>query len=166
MRVLGVDPGAGGALAVIENGQLMDLHDMPVGIQKIGKSNKRRIIPAGLAQLLRDLMPLDAAYVEEVGVRRGEAPTASFAFGQGRGFIVGALAALWVPTFDVRPQDWRKLVGVRGRPGDKGPSRMTASQRWPSWAGSFARVKDDGRAEAALIAFAGYLKESNHGPED
>jgi hypothetical protein len=36
---------------------------------------------------------------------------------------------------------------------DKGESRALAMRLWPDHGDRFARVKDDGRAEAALIAW-------------
>jgi crossover junction endodeoxyribonuclease RuvC len=45
-----------------------------------------------------------------------------------------------------------------GRDGAKDAARSEAIHRWPAKAGLFARVKDDGRAEAALIAVAGLQK--------
>jgi hypothetical protein len=39
-------------------------------------------------------------------------------------------------------------------------ARSEATRRWPAKAALIARVKDDGRAEAALIALAGFVRES------
>jgi crossover junction endodeoxyribonuclease RuvC len=36
---------------------------------------------------------------------------------------------------------------------DKGESRRRATQLFPDYADQWTRVKDDGRAEAALLAF-------------
>jgi crossover junction endodeoxyribonuclease RuvC len=41
----------------------------------------------------------------------------------------------------------------------KDAARGAAIARWPAKAALFARVKDDGRAEAALIALAGLMRE-------
>ena len=38
-------------------------------------------------------------------------------------------------------------------------ARSEAIRRWPDKATLFARVSDDGCAEAALIALAGFLRE-------
>ena len=46
-----------------------------------------------------------------------------------------------------------------GREGAKDAARAEAIRRWPNNAALFARVKDDGRAEAALIAVAGIKRE-------
>ena len=53
------------------------------------------------------------------------------------------------------PASWKKHFKLSK---DKGVSRATASQRFPQNAELFKRVKDDGRAEAALIALYGYEK--------
>jgi hypothetical protein len=42
---------------------------------------------------------------------------------------------------------------------DKDASRAAAIQRWPARAELFSRKKDDGVAEAALIAIAGIVRE-------
>jgi crossover junction endodeoxyribonuclease RuvC len=38
---------------------------------------------------------------------------------------------------------------------DKTASRRLACQKWPAFSHLWARVKDDGRAEAALLAYFG-----------
>jgi len=45
-----------------------------------------------------------------------------------------------------------------GRAGAKDAARSEAIRRWPTKGALFARVRDDGRAEAALIAVAGLMK--------
>jgi hypothetical protein len=42
----------------------------------------------------------------------------------------------------------------------KNASRAMAIQRFPDSAEQFARVKDDGRSDGALIALAGLLREA------
>ena len=59
------------------------------------------------------------------------------------------------------PPSWKRLVGIPpGRDGAKDAARSEAARRWPDKAGLFARVKDDGRAEAALIAVAALMREA------
>jgi hypothetical protein len=50
-----------------------------------------------------------------------------------------------------------------GKAGAKDAARSEAIRRWPDKARLFARVKDDGRAEAALIAVAGVIREARNG---
>ncbi|MFS9669006.1 hypothetical protein, partial [Klebsiella pneumoniae] len=54
----------------------------------------------------------------------------------------------------VKPTVWKSSLQV---PRDKNQARARATQLFPSAAAQVARVKDDGRAEAALIAFWGLL---------
>jgi len=53
----------------------------------------------------------------------------------------------------VAPATWKRALG--GIPAEKDAARARASQLMPSASGYWARKKDDGRAEAALIAFWG-----------
>ena len=53
---LGVDPGALGALAVInEDGVLVAVHDMPFDLVKIGKTNKKRINAEKIQKILSEM---------------------------------------------------------------------------------------------------------------
>ena len=65
------------------------------------------------------------------------------------GVILGVLAGTGVAIELVRPAIWKKGAGI-GK--DKGSARKAAQERFPDAADLFARVKDDGRAEAALLA--------------
>jgi hypothetical protein len=57
----------------------------------------------------------------------------------------------------VTPAKWKRDMKL-GK--DKGEARDMAMRRWPNHRDKFKRVKDDGRAEAALIALWGRM---NHG---
>ena len=61
----------------------------------------------------------------------------------------GMLVMAGVPYELVRPAAWKKIMGVSA---DKGEARVMAQKLFPQIAQQFSRVKDDGRAEAALIA--------------
>ena len=96
------------------------------------------------------------AFVESVNARPGEGPTGAFAFGRARGVIEGVLAAAGIPATFVTPPAWKRAVGLTLA--SKDASRAEAIRRWPNHAELFARVKDDGRAEAALIGAAGLMR--------
>jgi crossover junction endodeoxyribonuclease RuvC len=60
------------------------------------------------------------------------------------------------------PPVWKRSVGLApGKDGAKDAARSEAIRRWPHRAELFARVKDDGRAEAALIGVAGLSRNGN-----
>jgi len=153
--ILGIDPGASGAIAFFdyEKGDLT-IFDMPTAtIERNGKS-KKEVSPAMLAMVCRGI-EVRRAVVERVNARPGQGVTSMFAFGRSFGIVEGVLGGLNIPTSYVTPQQWRKAMQVReGKDG----SRQRAAELFPKYANQFARVKDDGRAEAALIAYFGALK--------
>jgi crossover junction endodeoxyribonuclease RuvC len=160
MTILGVDIGSAGALALLdEAGELLDVADMP--ILRDGPANR----PAVNGPLLATLVGrwgASRAVIEFVGARPGEGAVGAFAFGRSRGVCEGVLAALAVPATHITPAAWKRLVGIPpGKDGAKDAARSEAIRRWPAKAALFARVKDDGRAEACLIAIAGLRREAS-----
>jgi crossover junction endodeoxyribonuclease RuvC len=159
MKVLGIDVGSRGAVALIdaETRQIVEIIDMPC----LNDGPKGR--PAVNGPLLADLIyraHAGHAFVEHVGARPGEGAVGAFAFGRSRGVVEGLLGACGVPITHIAPAAWKRLVGVApGKDEAKDAARSEAIRRWPGQAGLFARVKDDGRAESALIAVAGLEKE-------
>ena len=109
---------------------------------------RRRIAAWRLRDLLVDIGPVEMVVVEDVQGVQGSGATSAFAFGRGVGVIEGVLAGLDRPTTWVTPQRWTKDLGVGS---DKGAHRLAAQRLWPV-CGLFDRVKDDGRADAALLA--------------
>ena len=148
--IIGCDPGARGAIAILEakSGDLVQVFDMPaVDVATSGKI-KRRVSPEMLASELR-LYQDATAVVEQVGAMPGQGVSSMFAFGQAYGLVLGVLAGMSIPTSTVTPAKWKKAMGVNA---SKDGSRAKAAQLWPASAGEFKRVKDDGRAEACLLA--------------
>lgn len=157
MRILGVDPGASGALVILDTEKnTLSVFDMPTVEIKRGTRNVRQVS----AQLLVDIIApfaVDHAYVEKVGAMPGQGVSSMFAFGRAAGVVEGVLAALHIPTTYITPQEWQKAMRVIG---GKDGSRNRASQLWPTQSTHFARVKDDGRSDAALIAAYGAKLEA------
>ena len=151
--VLGIDPGLGGALALLTaDGVLLEVADMPVLAD--GASGRRAINAPLLAAQVRTWC-VSVAYCELVGPRPGEGAVGAFGFGRSRGIIEGTLGALMVPVEMVAPAWWKRRIGIPpGKDGAKDAARSEAIRRWPGMAEFFARKKDDGRAEAGLIAVA------------
>lgn len=154
MRILGVDPGASGALVVLdtETNQLT-VADMPTVQVKRGTRMVNQVQPALVVATIKELNP-DKAVVERVSAMPGQGVSSMFAFGRAAGILEGALAGLGVPYTDVPPATWIKAMAVRG---GKDGARNRAMELYPTQAEYFRRVKDDGRADAALIATWGTL---------
>jgi crossover junction endodeoxyribonuclease RuvC len=151
--IASIDPGVTGAIAWLSAGRLIEVLDLPMAEIKVGKTMRKRLIPSVLAEMLsiEGRLP-EHVYLEEVGTRKGEGAVGAFAFGRGFGQIEGVLAALGIPYTLVKPAAWKKRLRL---PADKGSARTRACQLWPGAAERFKRVKDDGRAESALIGLYG-----------
>jgi crossover junction endodeoxyribonuclease RuvC len=150
--VCGVDPGLSGALAFydVENGDL-EVLDMPT--LKAGTGGKRIVDIDALATAISSRADyVSHAFIEQVGTRPGEGAVGAFSFGEGFGALKGVVVANLIPRTFVRPNVWKKALGV---PAEKDGARSRASQLLPRHAHYWARVKDDGRAESALIALYG-----------
>ena len=158
MRVLGIDPGLGGALAMLDTelpGALA-IADIPTVLVSHGRGRRREINEAMLASLLRRYEP-DVAWLERVHSLPKQGVSSTFSFGVTYGVIRGVLAALSVPVNLVTPQEWKKHHRI-GK--EKAFARAAAVRLFPSHAERFDRVKDDGRAEAALLALYGVARHS------
>jgi crossover junction endodeoxyribonuclease RuvC len=94
------------------------------------------------------------AAVENVSSRPGQAH--QFSFGTGFGIVLGVLEAAGVPYSLISPAQWKPAMALRRLTGEsqqqnKSRARELASKLLPEYADKFARVRDDGRAEAYLM---------------
>jgi len=152
--VIGIDPGISGAISVFKDGKLDCVVDMPTLEVDSGKTKKRHISAVGLRDILEmyilELYPTTHVVTEKVGALPGNGSVSMFNFGRSAGIIEGVVAALRMPHTYVTPATWTKAVG---RAAGKDASRMRAMELFPAKANLFKRAKDDGRADAALIAY-------------
>ena len=111
MKIIGIDPGLTGAIAVLEDKKVIELFEMPVMAE--GKKNKKQLNSAQLVKLLKDNIDNKkneevSVVVEQVNAMPGQGVTSMFNFGQSFGAIKGICAALGLPIFFVRPSKWKK----------------------------------------------------------
>lgn len=144
--ILGIDPGLSGAIAWLSDyGHLIRVADMPT----LEVNGKKKVSPQQLVAMLEEHDDqIKLAAIEDVGAMPGQGVTSMFNFGYSAGILAGVCAGLGIPTVLYRPAVWKRAAGV---PADKGAARQMAQRLWPGCR-DFDRVKDDGRAEAALLA--------------
>ena len=100
MKIIGIDPGLSGAIAVLKNNKVLNIFDMPVMPE--GKKNKRQSNSALLVDLIKENIDLNeeiSVVVEQVNAMPGQGVTSMFNFGQTFGAIKGICAALELPIF-------------------------------------------------------------------
>jgi hypothetical protein len=141
---IGIDPGKTGAIAV------MDADDMSVRVFDMpGTIEEKRAI-------LSEIGSVRCAWIEKPFFPRMIGIKNAVTIAQAYGEMKACLFFAGVPTNEVPPAAWKKHFGLST---DKDASRAYASSVFPDQSNLWARKKDDGRAEAALIAYYGWRKK-------
>lgn len=165
--IVGVDPGASGAIAFLDadTEDLIAVEDMPVDRVQVGRHVRSRVARSALLALLKRAAG-SPAFTErpegrplrstsrKTGQTETRQPGAAgmLSLGENYGCVVMGCTATGMRLTEVRPGVWKSALGVKAAKDD---SRRRSSELWPAMAHLFERVRDDGRAEAALIALYG-----------
>tara|TARA_Y100001970_G_scaffold139877_1_gene172166 strand:- start:3369 stop:3857 length:489 start_codon:yes stop_codon:yes gene_type:complete len=150
MRIIGIDPGLSGGIAVLDDLKIFEIFDMP--IMSEGKKNKNQLNSAQLVNIIKKHIILGKTFVivEQVSAMPGQGVTSMFNFGQTFGSIKGIAAALNLPIFYVRPNKWKKHFELINS--SKDASRTKVIEMYPSISGRLSKKKDVNKADAILIA--------------
>ena len=95
MIIIGIDPGITGAISILENSKVIEVHETPTMID--GKKNKRQVNGAQITNIIKKWLNKDKeviVVVEHVNAMPGQGVTSMFNFGQSFGVIKGICAAL------------------------------------------------------------------------
>jgi crossover junction endodeoxyribonuclease RuvC len=142
MRILGIDPGLTGALALLD-GERMDVVDAP----RLAVSRGMLDVPE-IVRLISEWKPA-LAVLERQQAMPGQGVSSTFKTGYGYGVYVGVLTALHVPFLLVSPRVWQREL-YQGAVGEgKDRSLYVAAQLFPTFP---LRRSQHGRADALLIA--------------
>ena len=140
MQYLGIDPGAKGGLAIIDD------HGI-VGVTVFDEEKFVEILGAvwnGKGNAI--------CCLEHVGAMPGQGVTSMFSFGENFGFIQGVLKANGIPYELVRPQKWKKEFSITK---DQNTSIEVCKRLFPNVSlrrTSKCTTDHDGLAEALLMA--------------
>ena len=151
MKIIGIDPGLSGAIAVLKDNKVLNVFEIPVMSE--GKKNKRQLNSAQLVKLLKDNIKDEedvSVIVEQVNAMPGQGVTSMFNFGQTFGAIKGICAALGLPIFFVRPSKWKKHFELINS--SKDSSRTKAIEMYPLLSSELSKKKDVNKSDAILIA--------------
>ena len=151
MRILGIDPGRFGALALIDTERAtLEVWRMPVETRQLTATTKNIVDAERLAEAARAARA-DEAWLEDVWSMEGEGHVGAFSFGDSKGVVRGVLGALAVPLRYVAPARWKADLRV---PADKQRAKARAHALFP---GCVALLSSEAKAEAAMIALYGTL---------
>jgi crossover junction endodeoxyribonuclease RuvC len=154
MIVAGIDPGKTGALAILYPDNHVDFFDVP-RIKVRGKDTVAWAEWERNWSLALAFAAVDKAVVEDVASRPGQGVSSMFKFGRTLGFAHAILLGVRPrPSIQfTTPAQWKAKLGLLNS--SKGASREKAVNLYPATEASLTRVKDDGRAEALLMAHLG-----------
>ena len=149
MRIIGIDPGLKGALAVWD-GELLAIEDMPI-VKAKSRGNDLNL--PGLVDIF-DILGhgADHAFIEQVSAMPGQGVSSTFKFGSVYGATRALVMANRIPMTLVHPSKWKPEFGLTK---DKEVSRARALELFPRFSHLFSLKKHSDRAEAALIALYG-----------
>ena len=151
MKIVGIDPGLSGAIAILLDKKVLSIFDMPVMAE--GKKNKRQLNSAQLVNIIKENTIKNediAVVVEQVNAMPGQGVTSMFNFGQTFGAIKGVCAALSLPIFFVRPSKWKKHFELINS--SKDASRTKVIEMYPTLSSQLAKKRDVNKSDAILIA--------------
>lgn len=145
INIVAIDPGLSGAVAFLypETASRVSVHDMP--------TVNGEVDPFALSTLIQQYGP-SHAIIEQVGPMPRDGVRQAWRFSAAYTTARNVVALLKIPVKFVTPATWKKSMHLPGGPEGKEASRAKALQCFPACANSFARKKDHGRAEAALLA--------------
>ena len=157
MRVIGIDPGVSGAVALVERARdgsykALQVLDLPLWSETTSSGKVRRYIDAPALMRLLAGMEADRVTCERMVAPPGISSNTAFSMGATMGVLQAVLRAQERPFRFVVSSVWKRALDC---PSDKEKARHLAGalmgfEHWPL-------KKDHNRAEAALIACYGCL---------
>ena len=152
---IGIDPGATGAVAVIDKMQrIILLQDWPgdeVLASNIIRDLIDKYINGNIISPFNEISNVFKAALERVHSMPGQGVSSTFKFGTNYGIWRGILASFQIPFLNPTPQAWQK--GVLKKAQDHFPKMAAAGRMFPRAVLTGPRGgHKDGRADALLIA--------------
>jgi hypothetical protein len=162
-RVIGIDPGANGAITCLDgNGKVEFIKPMPKIASGLDSSY--------LNEIIESIGKVDCVFIEDVHAIFGSAAKATFTFGKTCGIIEGIIIANRLPYTYVQPKVWQKEMfqGVKevrkpktNRVDTKAMSELACKQLFPAvkfTATDRCTKTHDGMTDSCLIAEWGRRK--------
>lgn len=152
-RVVGIDPGASGCIAVI------DTETKEYSVYDFPKLDKEIDVMELFGSIISKLGKPDICIIEDVHALPRQSTVAGFKFGVAVGVARAVAGVLQCRLEYVSPQRWKKYFNISGaeKPQLKEMAVLKARSLFPTLAPQLLKSKD-GRSEALLIAEYGLRK--------
>lgn len=142
--VIGIDPGFSGAICFYDK-KYFEVYDLPLKMFM----GRQQIDGQAFTKLINDRPAISFAIIEDVHAMPNQGIVSTSRFLYNAGILMGVLNALDIKVLKVKPSVWKSALNLNS---DKKKSLALAKKSFPGYEESFKRAKDDGRAEAALLA--------------
>lgn len=153
MRVVGIDPGFTGAVALVTTGKRRQAEVVDLPVVKDGKrKSDKKVDGFALHRILQQFKP-ELIVTELLNGRPGQHAGTMWRLAESYGIVLGVCMVYPAELFLVHPAKWKRHFGLIGT--GKDASRLSALRRIPELAPMLKRKKDHGRAEAGLLALYG-----------
>ena len=142
MLIIGIDPGISGSICFFENGEIIDVIEMPTMTE--GKKNKRQVNGAQIyneiTKRINKIQNQDVrVIIEQVSAMPGQGVTSMFNFGQSFGILKGICSAMQLPLYFVRPAKWKKYFNLINS--QKDASRTRAIEIFPYFSSQLSKKR-------------------------
>lgn len=153
--LMAVDPGITGAVAFYfpDRAERIAVEDMPAVNGVVNVRELRRAIQsyAPVYAVVEKVNAMPSIPGKD-GRRRSMGASSAFNFGGAFHAALATIQCCEVPLHLIEPKTWRGHFRIRGGDVGKEQGRALAIRLFPHSADRFARKKDHGRADAALLA--------------
>lgn len=143
MKILGIDPGSAGGIAVIVDGELVECIAMPETEHDINEFFERH-------------KDAKVAFLEQVHSMPKQGVASTFTFGKNYGFLRGLLVANKIMFLDITPSKWQGTLGIKAikdepKTSHKNRLKGKAQQMFPKQKFTLKTC------DAALLAWYGWI---------
>lgn len=150
MTICGIDPGLSGGITFMTERHLV-CKPVPVETYMVNGKKRKFLGVTSIVELLDDYSP-KMIYIEKQQAMPSQGVVSTFRTGFGYGIYLGLIVACGYRYQEVRPQTWKKDLGVTS---DKDQARQRATELMPDASVCWEKRSQDGIAESALIAYWG-----------
>jgi crossover junction endodeoxyribonuclease RuvC len=173
LRICGIDPGLTGAFAFVENGEIVDIVDMPT-IKVVAGKKKRSVVDSEeIVKIFKKYFFTNTiVYLEKAHAMPGQGVVSMFTNGETFGKLTQACFDFgFVPNI-IRATDWKKEFNLQsGKKIEKSEKKIKTFElavktfkkeelfcKTHNRKGEVKIKILDGRSDAAIIAYYGYIK--------
>jgi crossover junction endodeoxyribonuclease RuvC len=155
MIFVGIDPGQKGAIAIIDSFGIADVIDMPVINKEIDAKKIYEFLKKEFFDYHIDVKDI-FCLIEKSQSMPGQGVRSVFSYGKGYGKLIAILECFNINFVELHPVKWKRYFNLIKK--NKNESIREAEKKFKN-----IKIKNDGQAEALLIAKYAKLNYSKEG---